>query len=297
MIRHLLFIGTVLAGLLIFSKPIWMLAQLSQHNELYSHFLLIPMVSLFFVWTERKALFEHPSAAPGKGMLIMAVGIVCYLAAIQCQDLLNRNDYLSLSLSGAVVWIHGSFMGAYGPSAYRQARFPLFFLLLCVPIPIFVLDPVIRFLQVGSAHAVQIAFEMIGIPYLRDGTTFQLPGIAIEVAKECSGIRSSLALFITSIIAGHMFLKTTWRKVILVLVIIPLAIFKNAVRITTLSILAVYVDQSWLTDSWLHHGGGIVFFVLALFFLLPILWALIRSEGSGSQPKFFNSRSLIFKRK
>ena len=126
--------------------------------------------------------------------------------------------------------------------------------------------------------------------------TFQLPGIAIEVAKECSGIRSSLALFITSLLAGHMFLKTTWRKVVLVLVIIPLTIFKNAVRITTLSLLAVYVDKSWLTDSWLHKGGGIVFFVLALVFFAPVLWALARSESDGRRLKFFNFWPINFNR-
>jgi len=211
----------------------------------------------------------------------MAAGFAFYIAAMQVQGALNRNDYLSLCLLGAVIWIHGAFVGIYGPRAYRQALFPLFFLLLCVPIPTFILDPVIRFLQVWSAHAVELAFTIIGLPHLREGMTFQLPGIAIEVAKECSGIRSSLVLFITSLMAGHMFLKTTWRKVILVLVIIPLTVFKNAVRITTLSLLAVYVDKSWLTDSWLHKGGGIVFFILALLFLAPVLWALVRSESDG----------------
>jgi exosortase len=278
----------MLLGLLIFSSPIWQLAQLSRHNELYSHFMLIPVVSLFFLWVDRKALFAQTDGAPVKGLLTMALGIAVYLAALHGHDLLNRNDYLAVCILGAVIWIHGGFVGVYGQAAYRQARFPLYFLLLCVPLPSFILDPVIRFLQVGSAHAVHLAFEMTGIPYLRDGMTFQLPGIAIEVAKECSGIRSSLILFITSLMAGHMFLKTTWRKVILVLVIIPLTIFKNAVRITTLSLLAVYVDKSWLTDSWLHKGGGIVFFVLALLFLAPVLWALVRSEGDDRCLRWFN---------
>ena len=238
------------------------------------------MVSLFFLWVERRELFKQVHWSPSKGLLIMVLGIVCYILAIKGHGTLSQNDYLSVCLLGAVVWLHSGFILVYGPAAYRKAFFPMYFLLLCIPIPTFILDPVIRFLQVSSAHAVHLTFATIGIPYLREGMTFQLPGIAIEVAKECSGIRSSLALFITSILAGHMFLKATWRKLMLISVIIPLAIFKNAIRITTLSLLAVYVDKSWLTDSWLHKGGGMVFFMIALLFLALILWCLVRFKSN-----------------
>ena len=81
-------------------------------------------------------MLENPSTALFKGMLIMAVGIACYLAAIQCQDLLDRNDYITLSLLGMVVWIHGSFIGARG--LFRPIAKPVspYCLLLYVPIPI-----------------------------------------------------------------------------------------------------------------------------------------------------------------
>ena len=128
LIRHLQYAGILLFGLLIFSKPIWQLAQLSLHNELYSHFMLIPMVSLFFLWTERRAWSLKPCAAPVKGLLTMAAGIACYAAAFQAQDTLSRNDFLAICLLGAVIWIHGGFVGVYGPAAYRQARFPLYLL-------------------------------------------------------------------------------------------------------------------------------------------------------------------------
>jgi exosortase C (VPDSG-CTERM-specific) len=279
--RHLVYAGTVLAGIMVFYAPVWQLAELSRKSELYSHFLLIPVVSLFFLFIERRRLFKQVQWKLSNGVPIMALGIAGYILAIQIQGIISRNDYLSLCLLGLVTWLHGGFILTYGSSAYRQALFPMGFLLFCVPIPSFILDPVIRFLQVWSAHAVELAFNVIGIPYFRESMTFQLPGLAIEVAKECSGIRSSLALFITSIMAGYMFLQSTWRKAVLVSTIIPITILKNAVRITTLSLLAVHIDKSWLTDSWLHKGGGIVFFVLALLFLAPVLWLLIRSERKG----------------
>ena len=100
----------------------------------------------------------------------------------------------------------------------------------------------------------------------------------MEVAKECSGIRSSLALFITSILAGQLFLKTWQGRVILSLCVFPITIFKNSLRIATITLLASYVDPVFVESHWIHRAGGKPFFIIALLFLLPIMLLLKRSE-------------------
>jgi exosortase/archaeosortase family protein len=59
---------------------------------------------------------------------------------------------------------------------------------------------------------------------------------------------------------------------------IPFTIFKNGVRILTLSLLAIYVDTKFITDSWLHHTGGFVFYLPALGMLGLLLWWFRKSE-------------------
>ena len=76
----------------------------------------------------------------------------------------------------------------------------------------------------------QRLFDLTGTTYFRDGFTYQLANINIEVAKECSGIRSTLALIISCVVAGHLFLKSGWRQLILLIAILPITIFKNAVQ-------------------------------------------------------------------
>jgi exosortase len=139
------------------------------------------------------------------------------------------------------------------------------------------MDGIITFLQVGSTEFTELLFMVTGTSYVREGFVFHLPGMSIEVAKQCSGIRSGLALFITMIIAGHMFLGTSWKKVLLVLLAIPLTMFKNGIRITTLSLLSIHVDPRFIQSS-LHREGGIPFFVLALCLMAPILFWLRRSD-------------------
>jgi len=116
------------------------------------------------------------------------------------------------------------------------------------------------------------------VPVFRSGFTFSLPGFTIEIAEECSGIRSSLALLITSLLAAHLCLRSVWAKTVLILATLPLLIVKNGIRIVTLSLLSMYVDPGFLTGR-LHHQGGVVFFLLALVLLASLLWLLQKPEG------------------
>jgi exosortase len=131
-----------------------------------------------------------------------------------------------------------------------------------------------EFLKSGSTEAVAGLFTLTGTPFHRQGFVFALPNFVIEIADECSGIRSSIALLLTGLLAGHRFLQSRWMRVALLLVILPVAVIKNAIRIVALSLLAMHVDPSFLTGQ-LHHEGGFIFFLLALGMLAP-LFALFR---------------------
>ena len=284
-LRNLYFLSSIILFLAIFYSPLKQLAGLSFESELYSHFLLIPVVSLFFLWVNRKALFERVSYSFKAGFPIVLAGILIFGIVESNYFQLNQNDYLSLMMFAMLACILGIFLVFFGSRSFRKALFPLLFLIFIIPIPTLILDPLIRILQVGSAHFTYVIFKIIGLPVFRDGMVFELPGIAIEVAKECSGIRSSLALVITSIIAGYLFLQTGWKRIVLVLSIFPVTILKNAIRITTLSLLAIYVDIGFLTGGFLHRGGGILFFLLALTLLAPVLLFLKKTEKKPTSKK------------
>ena len=165
----------------------------------------------------------------------------------------------------------------FGRAALKNARFPLLFLFLTIPLPDVLLNHSIYFLQKGSANITEMIFDLVGTPALREGFVFHLAHFNIEVASECSGIRSSMALLISALVVGHLFLRTLWRQVVLVIVGLLIMVVKNGVRIATLTILGQYVDPGFLYGR-LHHEGGVVFFLLGLVLLLPILWLLKRSE-------------------
>jgi len=73
-----------------------------------------------------------------------------------------------------------------------------------------ILDRVIHALQTGSTEIAYLIFQAIGTPVVRRGFVLSVPGVTIEVAKECSSIRSSMA---PCLLGAHLYLRTGWKNV------------------------------------------------------------------------------------
>ena len=276
--RNLLFLLFSVVMLAMFYQPINELTGLVFKSELYSHIILIPIVSGYFIYLKRRAIFSGSEYSFKFGVTVTAIGMTLYFIGIDQGMSLNQNDYLALMIFSAVILLIGGVLLFYGTQSFRSAAFPLLFLFFLTPIPTKAVETIVFLLQKGSTEAAYVIFKLTGVPVLREGFTFKLPGMSIEVAKQCSGIRSGLALIITSVIAGELFLQRGWKKLILVLSAIPVTIMKNGLRIVTLSLLGAYVNPGIL-GSGLHKSGGIPFFFIALMLLAPVLWVLRKSEA------------------
>jgi exosortase len=274
---HVAFASLVIVSVAIFWKTLHALVLFSLDHESSSHILLIPWVSIYLLYTERSRIFRSVQTAPVAGSVIVLAASSLYLFCASHLSTGDPEQFLpSATLAIVLLWL-GGFLLCYGVEAWRRASFALLFLLLMVPLPSTFLERTIYLLQQGSTEIAYLLFKAVGTPVLRQGFILAVPGVTIEVAKECSGIRSSVALFITCLLAAHLFLRTKWKMLVFVLLAFPLAIIKNGIRITTLTLLSVYVDPSFLTGN-LHHEGGFVFFLLALAILAPVLMAFQRSE-------------------
>jgi len=279
--RNLYFILFSLALVAAMSSPLRALIAfaLDTENSHASQIVLIPFISAALIYMNRKNIFQsiHYSVVPGVLFMILGAGML--VAGKTAGIYLKDDDHLALLTAATVVLWLGGFLLFYGSRAFRTAVFPLMFLVFFIPIPSVILDRTIAFLQRGSAEMAYVILKLSGTPVLRESAyIFRLPDLVIEVAPACSGIRSGISLLISSLLAGHLFLRSAWRRSALVIVAIPVLLFKNALRIGTLSYLAVHVDKRILTSE-LHREGGIPFFVLGLLLLYPVLAILIRSEN------------------
>ena len=249
------------------------------HDDSSSHVILIPLITIFLLFVERQKVFLITSTNVPAGVGLALGGMVLYWLANRSHSPSEGTWLLSLEIFSVIlVWI-GGFLLCYGFAAFRAGAFPLLFLLLMIPLPEAVLDRTIYALQQGSTEIAYLAFRAVGTPVLRNGFQLSVPGVTIEVAKECSSIRSSIALFITCLLAAHLYLRTTWKMALLALLSLPLSIVKNGIRITTLTLLSLYVDPGFLSGK-LHHEGGFVFFLVSLLILWPVFSLLVKSDKS-----------------
>ena len=268
------FLGLVLLSLVIAVGPGRHLLSFAYTTGDQSYILLVPVLSAMLVFRDRDNVFAHTSrtgltrssmAGFATGIVLIGVG---YLLPAR-----SESEMVATALGLIAFWV-GAHVYCFGEASARAALFPLGMLLWMVPIPAAIIDWLTAFLRDGSTELVAVMFRASGVPVFRDGYFFHLPGQSIEVAKECSGIRSSLCLMLLTMVIAHESLRGNARRSILMVATIPIVILKNGIRIVSLTLLAIYVDPSFLTGP-LHHQGGIVFFLIGMAILVPII-ALLR---------------------
>ena len=277
--RWLIYAVWILLCLLLFAKPLYGLFELANQDETASHVLLIPFISAWLLYTGRKQL--QPDGAFGflPVVIFLAPAVLLPFLASRCESCAPK-DRLSVCILSFVLLLVSGFVLILGTAAAKASWFALTFLLFTVPLPDIFLRRVIYGLQSCSAAIAELFFNLSGTPVLREGFVFRLPKMSIEVAQECSGIRSSLALLILALLVAHFSFRPFWKKLVFVVAGLGMMLLKNGIRIAALTLLANYVDPDFLYGK-LHHQGGIVFFLIGLALLLPVYWFLRKGEPSA----------------
>jgi exosortase C (VPDSG-CTERM-specific) len=257
-----------------FWRPVYELGRCSLHSELYSYIPLIPAISLYLIWPNRDSIRWERRPAWGLAAVAAVLGVALLVAwkyTLQSGWKPHMDDYLAAMTLSLLCFIAAGSCAVLGKSTLRAIAFPMALLIFMVPFPVAVQDAIENFFQYTSAEAACLIYNMIGTPVFRDGLIIHTPAMSVRVAPECSGIHSSLVLFITSLLAGHLFLRSYWKRAFLTLFVIPLGIVRNGFRIFV-------VSRPSLIDSPVHHKGGPIFFVLSLIPFFILLMYLRKSE-------------------
>lgn len=308
------------------------LVRLALEVDLHSHVLLIPFIAGYLIWLRRRELNdahrpedsakrEVPSgraqggargepnqrgrcspggsAAPistlhasSVGWVVLVLGVALAGLGLLVGGRLAPVDTLALQTASFLCLVVAGFAWFQGAGFVKEHAFALAFLVFMIPMPTLVENGLEVFFQNASAEASYWMYQLTGTTVLRTGRTFELPGLTIEVAQECSGIRSSYVLFIVSLLAGNLLLNNRKHRWLLALFVIPLGVVRNGIRILTISLLTIHWDPK-VIDSPLHHRGGPIFFALSLIPLFALVcWmkrresqAKLRLMASTSHPK------------
>ncbi len=265
-------------------RPFAATLSLALADSEFTHILLILPVSVALAFSEWRSAQPTISWGLWTGLSLGAAGALIALSARWWLGQSTPDVRLSVTMVALIILWIAAFALCFGIRAVRPMLFVLGFLFWMVPLPSFLLTRIIHSLQRGSAFAAWLLFSALNVPVSHQGVILSIPGLNIEVAQECSSMRSSMMLMVTTMVLAHLLLRTAWRKALVVAMAIPISVAKNGLRIFTLGILTTRVDPSFLNGR-LHHEGGGIFFLIALVLILLLVWVLRRGE-EDSAPLF-----------
>jgi len=242
----------------------------------YGHGFLVPLFSAFVLYRERERCRKSEIKPSNFGLLVMIGAVALLLLGSLGAELFTSRFSLLVLLAGMILFLAGwKFL--------RAISFPLGFLVLMIPIPVIVYNQITFPLQLLASRLASALLELVGVPVLRDGNVLVLSNYSLEVAEACSGIRSFMSLIALAIAYGYLAESRVLLRCILVVLIIPIAIATNAIRITAAGVLARHFGSA-AAQGFLHEFSGWLTFLLALFLVFVSHWILlcfIRSRQSA----------------
>jgi exosortase len=239
----------------------------------FSHGFLIPFFAAFLLWDKRRQLQSTAIDPSWAGVWLVALGLFVLLLGIFGADLfLQRTSFVLLT--AGLVWT------LLGRAMLRQVMFVLFVLLLAIPLPTILFNQITFPLQIVASKLASALLPLAGVPVLREGNVIQLPAMQLEVAEACSGIRSLMSLFTVAVIYGYLLERSNWRRVVMALSSIPIAVAANGARIFGTGLCVQYWDPDKAMGFFHEFSGWLMFLVsLGCLYLVHVAMRLAVGEG------------------
>jgi exosortase len=227
-----------------------------------THGFLVPPFAAYIVWSKRDVLLRTKLAPSWSGISLVALGLLVLLLGVFGAE-------LYLSRISFVILLAGMTLGFGGWALLYELRFAIFVLLLAIPIPAILFTEITFPLQLLASQLASSLLPLFGVPVLREGNVIRLAQLSLEVVEACSGIRSIMSLFALSIFYGYFLEKSTWRRIVLALASIPIAIATNAIRILITGLCVQYWDPD-KAMGFFHEFSGWVMFLVSLVCLFVV---------------------------
>ncbi|HEY0969918.1 MAG TPA: exosortase/archaeosortase family protein [Gemmatimonadales bacterium] len=264
---------TALTFVILFAKPMRLLASDWWNNPEAGHGLLLAPLSLWFVWRGTVREDAKPNVAIGIAMLIGAV-LVRYASGLAA-ELYTMKMSMVLALAGLVVF-------AYGFRQLLQWWLPFTILWLSVPLPELVTAGLALPLQFQASRMGAALLEWRDIPVRLDGNVIRLPGHTLFVAEACSGLRSITSLLALSVLLGGMVLNGPLTRGLLIVLAIPIAIVINAIRVFLTGFLVLFIGPEF-GEGFMHTTEGWLMFLVAFALLGATAWLIGRGANLATR--------------
>ena len=225
-------------------------------GEYYGHGFLIPIISGYIISQKRATLKDLPREGFGVGLPVMALGLGLHVAATYLGVNFPSGVAFIIALYGAVIWL-------WGWPVARTVAFPIAYLCFMVPVERLLVDKLAQPMQLWGASTGGRFAQAIGIPVKIEGTSIQIPDYTFGVAVACSGLKSVISMTALGTLYAYMVVAPWWKRVVLIIVSLPVALAANVTRIAVTLVLG-RIFGGKAAEGFTHTASGVLVFVFAL---------------------------------
>lgn len=234
----------------------------------YSHGFLIPFIGGYLVWKKKAEVIRIPIRPATSGLLIVGFSLFMLVIGSLGAELFLQRVSLLILIAGIILFLAGK---AY----LKSFAFPLLLLLLMIPLPAIIFYQITLPLQLLASRCATAFIGLLNLPVAREGNIIHLSNISLAVVEACSGIRSLFSLLTLGIVTAYFSQESTFKRILISLLTIPIAIMANAVRVTLSAVFAYYFG-SGLAERFYHTVSGWLIFFIAFAFIFLVVWMLSR---------------------
>lgn len=228
-------------------------------NSNNSHGLLVPFISLYFIWQLRDKVASLEAESSFCGVVVLVISLLLYLVSYIGSVTFVARLMMVFSLYGLI-------LATLGKKIFKILRFPLLFLIFLVPVPESIVNEISLPLQLIATSVSAYLLQAIAIPVYQEGNLLYFVQTQLEVAQACSGIRSIVSLGMLSVIFAYLSEGALWSKIVLIVSTIPIAFITNILRVTVTGLLANFYGER-VAQGFIHDFSGFVVFFFGLMLL------------------------------
>ena len=245
------------------SVTYWIWAVCGKKEYDYGHGRFVPFVIVFLIARSWKKIFSAPRSGEWWGLAILIAGVLFYIISARTIQARVAAGSIPFVIYGAIVFV-------WWRHVARHFFFPLALLYFAIPLP--GLTQATNGLQVLATKIAYVFSSLLGADIIESGTNIKSATGAwedLKIAEGCSGVRSLIALTFIAAVYGHLTQNKVWKQAVLLFASIPLAIIANAIRVSTIVLIAEYYDAEFASKTY-HNFSGFIFFPLGLAGLLLV---------------------------
>jgi len=246
----------LLIGFIYYPVLIWMWQRWFAADSYYAHGPLILLISGVLIWLKRRELAKTSIQPSRLGIWIIIAGLILHITSALTRVYFTSAYSLFIVILGTVVYF-------FGKKFTLTIIFPLCFLLFMIPAPMAVIESTTLKMKLFTAQVSVLIIQLLGTPVIREGSTVYMSNTSVVVDDPCSGLRSLISLSALGILYVYIVKASYFRKVILFLLSIPIALLANMIRTVLTLLIANSYGNKIITDGLLHQGFGLMVFVIA----------------------------------